>query len=210
MAVITYSYSSDGSTTISWHFKIREFASIKDGQLTTDIIKIDDSLPMKIEYLMGYIGARTGYITSGYRDPVWDAQLGGGKTGQHSLGKAVDIYFKDVYGNKIDPKLVCCAAQDMGWKGIGYMTGATHLDVRDTKSWFDETSGNALVGDWYSYLGVSTTQPSFLTIADSVKIQRYLAGMETLSPLMRYDFDYNNVVNVGDSVICLRILADKA
>ena len=155
MAVITYSYKKDGNKKLTPHFAVGEFRSYNGatGKLTSDAIKIDENLPKVLEKLFDKLNCSKIIITSGYRTPAFERQLSGKTTGQHVLGKAADIICYDQNGKKIDPKKVCEAAQDLGITGIGYMNGGTHIDVRPSRSWFDETKGNKVVSDWYSYFG---------------------------------------------------------
>lgn len=54
--------------------------------------------------------------------------------------------------------MVCCKAQDIGFRGIANITAAyiyTHVDVRDKGKWYgDEVHGNSTVtDDFYKYFG---------------------------------------------------------
>lgn len=161
MAVKTYSYKKDKNKVLSDHFKVGEFRSYNDatGKLTTDVIKIDSALVPMLEKLFDKLQCSKMIITSGYRSEDFEAALGGNpKTGQHVKGKAADVVPYDKDGKKIDPKEIVCAAQDIGFKGIGYMRGGAHLDVRANKSYFDETKGNKVVADWYSYFGIKKAE----------------------------------------------------
>lgn len=155
MAVKTYSYKQDRGVILTKHFRVGEFRSYNSatGTLTSDVIKIDEALPVMLEKLFEKLDCSKIIVTSGYRSPAFEKLLSGKSTGQHTLGKASDVICYDKSGKKIDPKVVCMTAQDLGFKGIGYMAGGTHLDVRASKSWFDETKGNKVVSDWYSYFG---------------------------------------------------------
>lgn len=160
--VKTYSYSNDKQIFLTPHFQVGEFRSFNGstGKLTSDEIKIDEALPKMLEKVFEKLGCSKMIITSGYRTPDFERMLSGKVTGQHVLGKAADVICYDKNNKKIDPKKVCIAAQDLGVKGIGYMAGGTHLDVRASKSWFDETRSNKVVSDWYSYFGIQKTNAS--------------------------------------------------
>lgn len=157
MAVKTYSYAKHKKVQISQHFYIGEFGSYNAAthELTSDTILINDDLPKKLEELYSYLKCGKMVITSGCRSKDFEYYLSKKYSGQHVLGNAADIVCYDSKGKVIDPKTVCCAAQAVGFKGIGYMRGATHVDVRDTKSWFDETKNCLSVGDWYLYFKVA-------------------------------------------------------
>lgn len=160
MAVRTYSYAKDGSKFISPHFQIGEFKSYCDdwGKLTTDTIKIDDNLPIMLEKLYNYLDNKFGigyiYITSGYRSYDFEMYLAG-FTGMHYEGKATDIMCYDRNGGLIPGTEVACAAQTVGFNGIGYIGNGVHVDVRDWQSWFDESKGCAGVNDFYDYFGIA-------------------------------------------------------
>lgn len=155
MAVKSYSYSKERGLKLSPHFQVGEFRSYnaRTGKLTSDTVKIDEELPKVLEKIFDKLNCSKIIVTSGYRTPAFEKELSGKTTGQHVLGKAADIICYDQKGQKIDPKKVCEAAQDLGVSGIGYMAGGTHIDVRPNKSWFDETKGNKVVSDWYAYFG---------------------------------------------------------
>ena len=158
--VKTYSYTKDGSKFISPHFQIGEFKSYCDDwhKLTTDTIKIDDNLPVMLEKLYNYLDNKFGigyiYITSGYRSYDFEMYLAG-FTGYHYQGKAADIMCYDKKNKLIPGTQVACAAQTVGFNGIGYIGNAVHVDVRDNKSWFDESKGCAGVNDFYSYFKIA-------------------------------------------------------
>lgn len=68
-------------------------------------------------------------ITSGYRDPVRNDEVGGVKDSAHTQGKAVDIRCAD---HDMQKKLIwalCCA----GFRRIEAGTKHIHADVDDTK-----------------------------------------------------------------------------
>lgn len=157
MAVKTYSKSVDGSKKLSEHFKVKEFAC-KDG----DRILIDTALVDKLEKLRAKIGCNKVIINSGYRTAKHDKAVGGSGSGQHTKGKAADIVCYDKEG-KISAKLVCCAAESLGFTGVGYISAnSTHVDVRSgAKWWGDETKGNKSISkingsqSFYDYFGVT-------------------------------------------------------
>ena len=100
-------------------------------------------------------------INSGYRTSEHDKAVGGSGSGQHTKGKAADIVCYNSLG-KISGKDVCCAAEDLGATGIGYIsTHAVHVDVRSGSKWFgDETKGNKSISkingaqSFYTYFGI--------------------------------------------------------
>lgn len=146
-----YRKSTQGNTKLSAHFAVWEFAC-KDG---TDTVPIDTDLIGKLEQIYDYLNCSKIIVNSGYRTPSHDRAVGGNGKGQHTLGKAADIqcYAKD--SKLIDAKYVCCAAETLGCKGIGYISSkAVHIDTRSGKWWGDETTGNNNIGSFYNYFRV--------------------------------------------------------
>lgn len=157
-----YSYKNDKDKVLSKHFKVGEFASIdnRGNKLTTDKILIDDNLVVMLEKLYDYLdslyGIKSILITSGYRSPDFEASLPGGvPNGQHPKGTASDIIVNKKSGGSVDSKLVCCAAETVGFNGIGYGGNYTHIDVRSSKSYFDETNGKTGISSFYSYFNIT-------------------------------------------------------
>ena len=157
-----YSYKNDKDKVLSKHFKVGEFASIdnRNDKLTTDKILIEDNLVIMLEKLYDYLdnlyGIKSILITSGYRSADFEASLPGGvPNGQHTKGTAADIIVNRKSGGSVDAKLVCCAAETVGFNGIGYGRTYTHLDVRSNKSYFDETNGKTGISSFYSYFNIT-------------------------------------------------------
>ena len=74
------------------------------------------------------------------------------------LRDAADICCYGQDGQPISSKVVCCKAQDIGFRGIANITAAyqyTHVDVRPNGKWYgDEVHGNSTVtDDFYKYFG---------------------------------------------------------
>lgn len=69
-------------------------------------------------------------ITSGYRCPSYNEQVGGVKTSYHLLGMAADIHVPGV-----SLQDVLTIAQGMRFQGIGFYPARNflHLDVRPTR-----------------------------------------------------------------------------
>ena len=95
-------------------------------------------------------------ITSGYRSADFEASLPGGvPNGQHTKGTAADIIVNKKNGGNVDSKLVCSIAETVGFNGIGYGGNYTHLDVRNNKSYFDETNGKTGINSFYTYFNIT-------------------------------------------------------
>lgn len=155
MAIKTYSQRNDGNKSLSAHFKVYEFCC-KDG---SDKILISDELVQVLENLRAKLGCSIN-IKSGYRTPSHNKSVNGSRTSKHLKGMAADI--ECVKDDKIIPaKKVCCAAQDLNLDGIAYINSTrTHIDVRGSRWWADETKGNKKVADFYAYYGIAYPEPT--------------------------------------------------
>lgn len=172
-----YSYKNDKDRVLSKHFKVGEFASIdnRNNSLTTDKILIDDNLVIMLEKLYDYLdnlyGIKSILITSGYRSLDFETSLVGGvANGQHPKGTAVDIIANKKSGDSVDSKLVCCAAETVGFNGIGYGGNYTHIDVRSNKSYFDETNGKTGISSFYSYFNITKPNNNTNTTSNKYKV----------------------------------------
>lgn len=125
MAIKAYSLKKDGNTRLSSNFKVKEFAC-QDG---TDPIFIDSELVEILQKIRTHF-KKPVTITSAYRTPTHNKNVGGTTYSQHLYGKAADI---KVQG--IAPKDVAKYAETLlGEGGIGIYNTFTHIDVRSTKS----------------------------------------------------------------------------
>ena len=149
--VKVYSLKKDGTTKLSAHFRVREFA--EDG---TDEVKVDEELVEQLEALHSRLQCSKIIITSGYRTDS--------TTSQHAKGKAADVNCWHMANGKevrYQGKEILLAAEDVGFRGIGWIPGsaksraAVHLDTRANAYRFDEADGNRSIGDsWYTYFGL--------------------------------------------------------
>lgn len=142
---------------LSEHFNVKEFRCQCGKKHPT---KISNKLIEKLEVLYSALEAKKAIITSGYRCPTHDKNVGGSGNGQHTTGNACDIIFYDRKGKPISSKIVSCKAQDLGFGGIANITAEyiyTHLDVRTTNFYRgDETKGyNNVTTDFYRYYGIN-------------------------------------------------------
>ena len=148
-----YSYSDN--THLSAHLHAKEFRC-KCGK--EHAFSISNELVDKLEKLYAALNCSKIIVTSGYRCPTHDKNVGGSGTGQHTLGNAADICCYGQDGQPISSKIVCQKAQDIGFTGIANITAAyiyTHVDVRPNGKWYgDEVHSNGSVtDDFYKYFG---------------------------------------------------------
>ena len=126
MAIKAYSKAKDGNKKISTNFRVREFAC-SDG---SDPIFVDSELVSVLQKIRNHFGASV-TITSAYRTPTRNKNVGGTIYSQHLYGRAADIKIKN-----ISPAKVAAYAEKLlpNKGGIGIYDTFTHVDVRQTKA----------------------------------------------------------------------------
>lgn len=147
-------FGANDSVELSQHFNCKEF-KCKCGK--DHDFQIDTELIEKLEQLFDTLGCSSIVISSGFRCKEHDISVGGSGTGQHTLGKAADFCCFDADKKPIVTYKVCCAAQDIGFRGIARINDAwTHCDVRSSGKWYgDETKGNnSVTDDFYKYFNM--------------------------------------------------------
>lgn len=151
MAIKVYSLKKDGNKKLSSHFKVKEFRC-KDA---TDKILLNDQLVPLLEKLFTKLKCSTIIVNSGYRTDAYSVKVGGYAGDQHTKGNAADIRCNK-NGKVIPAKEVCCALEELGHNGgVGYISSTSvHVDVRGSKSWFDETNGKTKITSFKEYFGM--------------------------------------------------------
>ena len=77
-------------------------------------------------------------VNSAYRDPEYNASIGGAKNSQHILGKAADVVIKGVSPNEVaDAIEFLIEVGLMKEGGVGRYDTFTHYDIRGTKARWD-------------------------------------------------------------------------
>ncbi len=145
MGVKTYSVKTDGSKKLSENFKVSEF-KCNDG---SDKVLISDELVTLLQKIRDHFGAAV-VINSAYRTETYNRKVGGATHSQHVLGTAADIVISGV-----SPLQVAQYAEYLQPKsgGIGVYTTFTHVDVRATRSRWDNRSGKeVVVSGWPGYV----------------------------------------------------------
>ena len=143
-SVKTYSVKKDGSTYLSNNFKVKEFAC-NDG---SDTVLISDDLVDLLQKIRDHFGVSV-TINSGYRTSTYNKKVGGATNSQHVKGTAADIVAKGV-----DPLTVAQYAEYLmpNSGGIGVYQTFTHVDVRTSRSRWDNRSGSeVVVSGWPGY-----------------------------------------------------------
>lgn len=144
MGVKTYSLKKSGATKLSDNFKVSEFAC-NDG---SDTVLISDELVTLLQNIRDHFG-RAVVINSGYRTASYNTKVGGATNSQHVQGTAADIVISGVtplevaqYAEYLQPNS----------GGIGVYTTFTHVDVRESRSRWDNRSGKeVVVSGWPGY-----------------------------------------------------------
>lgn len=158
------------SKQISTHFHSYEFVCQHCGN-----IKIDENLVNKMEHIFDKLQASKCIISSGYRCPNYDTQIGG-FIGRHAEGLASDCVYYDKNGNMIPSKIVCCVAYDLGeLNGIAKIDEYyVHLDNRQNGYYHgDETKGiNNCWTNPYTYFNVSTKDVAKYTGENKATIEQ--------------------------------------
>lgn len=126
MTIKAYSKAKDGNKKLSTNFKVKEFAC-SDG---SDPIFIDSELVDVLQKIRAHFGKAV-TITSAYRTPTHNKNVGGTTYSQHLYGKAADIKVSGVPPEKV----VAYAEKILPDKGgIGIYNTFTHIDIRGSKS----------------------------------------------------------------------------
>lgn len=194
----TYNYND--RKQLSQHFNVQEF-KCKCGK--THNIIVDNMLVDRLEKLYKIANCSKIIITSGYRCPTHSRNVGGSANDAHTVGIAADIMCYDTQGKSINPWIVAAYAERVGFSGIGVMSTALHVDVRNNSNyrnshWFgDETTGNNNIKTFIK----STTQSSDNMVKDLQTILNNkgnnlsvdgIAGKNTLNTIHKY------TINRGD------------
>lgn len=110
---------------LSENFSLSEF---RPGKRSYEYIRVSPSLIASLEEIRGYTG-RPVTVTSGYRPPAYNREVGGAANSCHIDGLAADIYCEGV---TVDELYDLCE-EVIGYRGgIGYYpkSGFIHVDVR--------------------------------------------------------------------------------
>ncbi len=112
---------------ISPHFMLHEF-ECRDG---SHQVRLHPRLLEMLQKLRNQIN-RPVIITSGYRNPTHNKNVGGSPRSQHLLGTAADIAVRGMSPQELAPR-----AEAIGFTGIGLYRNFLHLDIRPTPARWD-------------------------------------------------------------------------
>jgi hypothetical protein len=199
------------SKTISPHFHSTEFRC----KCGCGKIYIDENLVNKLEKIFSKLNASKCIISSGYRCPKHDKNVGGNGYGQHTKGTASDCIYYDKNGKIIPSKIVICVAYDSNlFRGIAKIdNNYTHLDIR-TSGYYkgDETvSNNSVWTNPYDYFKVSKEDVAKYT-GETIKVYKTISNCYWLN--LRTSASYGNniykAVKAGTKVEYLGLVNDWA
>lgn len=205
MSIITIPYSSNQQLTP--HIHSRELRCTC-GHVHE--IKYDPEHLQHIEHLIKVLSATKIIISSGYRCSNGDKRVGGSGKGQHVEGRALDCKF--YRGNTIiDARIVCCVAQDLGFRGIANISNKyqyVHLDSRLTTSKYfgDEIKGTSTVtSDFYQYFKLSAAQVTpYKKIEQTTQVETLSLLEQELKAytrsLLKNNAVYNNAIVLASSL----------
>lgn len=154
--MIKTTYVSKGNILVSPHFHLKEL-QCKDG---TDMVKYCPETLELVEKLRALTKCSGVIVTSGYRTPSHNIKIGGASSSVHVEGYAMDCHFMN---SKYNTKEICCMAQDLGFRGIGYINeNAVHLDMKNRTYRGDEriNYNSNVGGDFYKYFGIPRNLPT--------------------------------------------------
>ena len=198
--VRTYKYDDD--SYVSEHFRARDFrckcSSPHDFLLADELVE-------QLERLRTALNCTSIHVSSGYRCAAHDKAVGGKGTGKHTQGRAADVICYGQDGKPISSKRVCCAAQDLGFKGIANITAAytsTHLDMRATGRWYgNEVTGNDNVtDDFYSYYNIKREEPQMKKGIDVSYCQKQVDWNKVTAEFVIVRAGYGKYANQKDAM----------
>ncbi len=161
---------------LSKNFKLSEFLC-HDGSKE---LMLDMRLVERLQQLRDSIGKPI-TVASGYRNPEYNAKIGGAPGSFHMRGMAADIKVPDM-----TPLEVGHAAEKVGFLGIGVYThdgsSFTHVDTRDYKSYWVDDTGHKLIKvdmlqqEQAKYFSISVTEVAEIPPLDVKAALVYTAG----------------------------------
>jgi hypothetical protein len=124
--MIEYDHWSDVPDQVwVWpNFTPEELASKGDGSIRLREMALD-----MLQILRDEMGPLI--INSAYRDPLYNARIGGAPMSRHKFGEAFDIAIRDYDRYELAQK-----AREVGFTGFGYYQTFLHVDIHRPRFWF--------------------------------------------------------------------------
>ena len=174
MTILRLTKSEHGKKVIPGcpNFTYGEFAS---GDGSNEIL-LDDLLPKALQKIRNQFMVPV-HITSGYRTPTYNKQVGGVSNSYHTKGQAVDFYLPG-----IDVKAIGKYAETLGLLGIGVYTSQkfVHIDTRIVRYlWINDGKEKAI----QTHGGL----PTYWNIIMS----KCSLKEDTIAFMMKYDYPYD-------------------
>ena len=120
----------DRDAHITPHFRWREFIRDCDPDPRQDVLDNIQRLARKLETVRLCLGGRVITITSGYRTPEHNAEVGGATNSQHLHGCAADFVVSGMPPRRVQ------AIMGPSWDGgMGSYETWTHLDIGPRRRW---------------------------------------------------------------------------
>lgn len=179
MAIKTY--NKNEVVVLSPNFKSTEFDCHGNGCCSTT--QIDEKLIEYAQNIRNHFNKPV-TISSGYRCPIHNKNVGGATGSRHGKGQAADIIVKDT-----KPSAVAKYCESIGILGIGlYETDAdgyfVHIDTRTTKSfWYGQAQEKR-----DTFGGNEPVEGKTPTIEEGVKIDTSKVDVSPADPKVIWDF----------------------
>ena len=125
MSIKSYIIDTEGHSLIGKWFRVKEFAC-KDG---SPVVFIDEYLVTILDILRSEL-RKPVIITSGYRTPTRNKEVGGAKYSYHMRGMAADIRVDEITPKEIAKKLDAIVPDECG---IIVYKSWVHFDTRHSK-----------------------------------------------------------------------------
>ena len=121
-------YNKQASIYISPHFNLKEFACKCDFE-ECKVVLFCQKVAEILEKLRDRLNKPI-LITSGYRCPRYNQQVGGAPESTHITGYGVDIFVPDIKLEKLAHH-----ARSLGFLGIGIYKSHIHVDIYKDRQW---------------------------------------------------------------------------
>lgn len=212
----TNTYTKGVNVKLSTNFGSREFDCHGNGCCSQTLI--NPQLVKYVQQIRDHFNKPI-TVTSGYRCPIHNRNVGGATGSRHSRGDAADIVVQDISSRE-----VAKYAESIGIKGIGlYETQKdgyfTHIDTRDVKSfWYGQacaprstfggsatintsnntsSSSSTIYGYGSTGLAVANIQKQLINLGYDVGVSNNdgIYGIQTVKAVKKFQQDHNLIAD---------------